>query len=155
MPIWQKTLVCVNRCVVASVLPFFLPTCGGLEPCNTSLRRFLVTTTRPQQRERTNKTSQIQHRSSLKSPVIVDEDCGIPATVVDNYREHFDVGPLGPSDPQALLLSMSEYNKPQNYDVYGEFIPRAGARETLCASLPEPPSFAAPTEDAAKCALLM
>lgn len=108
-----------------------------------------MTTTKPHQRYRTDKATQIQHRSSLKSPVIVDEDCGIPTTVVDSYREHYEAGPLGPSDPQALLLSMSEYNKPPSYDVYGEFALPEGARQAEYASLPELPSFAALAEAAA------
>ena len=62
--------------------------------------------------------AQISQRSR-KSPVIVDEDCGIPTSVIDNYREEYDSGPLGPSDPRTLLLSMSDYKQPQSYDVYG------------------------------------
>jgi hypothetical protein len=51
--------------------------------------------------------------------VIVDEDCGIPTSVIDNYREEYDSGPLGPLDPRTLQLSMSDYKQPQSYDVYG------------------------------------
>lgn len=60
---------------------------------------------------------------SRKSPVIVDEDCGIPTSVIDSYREEYDSGPLGPTDPRTLLLSMSDYKQPQSYDVYGKFVP--------------------------------
>jgi hypothetical protein len=52
--------------------------------------------------------------------VIVDEDCGIPTSVIDSYREEYDSGPLGPTDPRTLLLSMSDYKQPQSFDVYGK-----------------------------------
>lgn len=40
--------------------------------------------------------------------------------MIDSYREDYDAGPLGPTDPRTLLLSMSDYKQPQNYEVYGE-----------------------------------
>lgn len=52
--------------------------------------------------------------------MIVDEDCGIPTSVIDSYREEYDSGPLGPTDPRTLLLSMSDYKQPQSFDVYGK-----------------------------------
>ncbi|KAF2771824.1 hypothetical protein EJ03DRAFT_9591 [Teratosphaeria nubilosa] len=65
-----------------------------------------------------------QHeRRDSKSFLIVDEDCGIPTSVVESYRSHGDNGPLAQSDPRGYLLSMSEYEKPQAYDVYGEYNP--------------------------------
>ncbi|KAH9844954.1 regulator medusa [Teratosphaeria destructans] len=61
-----------------------------------------------------------QHeRRDSKSFLIVDEDCGIPTSIVDSYHSHGDNGPLAQSDPRGYLLSMSEYEKPQAYDVYG------------------------------------
>ena len=42
-------------------------------------------------------------------------------SLVENYRGFHDNGPLAHSDPRSVLLSMSEYDKPQSYDVYGEF----------------------------------
>lgn len=50
---------------------------------------------------------------------MVDEDCGVPTSIVESYRSFQDDGPLAPLDPQGLLMSMSEYDKPQTYDVYG------------------------------------
>lgn len=41
--------------------------------------------------------------------------------MIDNYREEYDSGPLGPTDPRTLLLSMSDYKQPQSYDVYGKY----------------------------------
>jgi hypothetical protein len=52
--------------------------------------------------------------------VVVDEDCGIPASLVDSYRAYSEAGPLAQSDPRSVLLSMSEYDKNQFHDVYGE-----------------------------------
>ena len=40
--------------------------------------------------------------------------------MIDSYREDYDAGPLGPTDPRTLLLSMSDYKQPQNYEVYGK-----------------------------------
>jgi hypothetical protein len=55
---------------------------------------------------------------------VVDDDCGIPESLLDAYRIYNnEVGPLAQSDPRSLLLSMSEYDKTQNYDVYGKFSP--------------------------------
>ena len=64
--------------------------------------------------------SQGERRDS-KTFVVVDEDCGIPTSVVESFRGFHDGGPLGQSDPRTFFLSMSEYDKPQSYDVYGEF----------------------------------
>ncbi|KAK3619572.1 hypothetical protein LTR56_014794 [Elasticomyces elasticus] len=82
-----------------------------------------------------------QERRDSKSFIVVDEDCGIPAAVVDSYRAGFDNGPLALSDPRTLLLSMSEYNKQAGYDdVYdyhpttrpehGQDYPNYGAQQT-------------------------
>ncbi|GAB7359042.1 hypothetical protein MBLNU230_g5114t1 [Neophaeotheca triangularis] len=54
-----------------------------------------------------------------KAPLIVDEDTGIPTELYETCQGHGDQGGLlSPSDPRTLLLSMSGYDKPQNYDVY-------------------------------------
>lgn len=53
--------------------------------------------------------------------MVVDEDCGIPTSVVESYRSYNDRGPLAQTDPRSYLLSMSEYDKPHSYNVYGKF----------------------------------
>lgn len=53
-------------------------------------------------------------------PFIVDEDIGIPSSLIDEYRTSSESGPTGPADPRSLLLSMSEYDKTQSYDQYGK-----------------------------------
>lgn len=55
--------------------------------------------------------------------MVVDEDCGIPTSVLDSYRSHREHGPLAQFDPRGLLLSMSEYSKAPNYDLYGKCLP--------------------------------
>ena len=67
----------------------------------------------------TNKMEQKERRDS-KHCLVVDEDCGIPTSVVENHRAYYEAGPLAQSDPRSFLLSMSEYDKAQVYDVYGE-----------------------------------
>ncbi|KAI7288882.1 hypothetical protein KC315_g20135, partial [Hortaea werneckii] len=57
-------------------------------------------------------------RRDSKTIVVVDEDCGVPTSLVESYRSFQGNGPLAPFDPQELLMSMSEYDKPQTYDVY-------------------------------------
>nr|POE67115.1 hypothetical protein CFP56_72673 [Quercus suber] len=57
-------------------------------------------------------------RRDSRSFVVVDEDCGIPISVVENFRAYPDSGQFARSDPRSLLLSMSEYDKSQGY-VYG------------------------------------
>lgn len=64
---------------------------------------------------------QQDERRDSKSFLVVDEDCGIPTSIVEDYRAFSESGPLAQSDPRALVLSMSEYDKSQNYDVYGEW----------------------------------
>ena len=59
-------------------------------------------------------------RRDSKIFFVVDEDCGIPVSIVENYQSFTELGPLAHSDPRSLLLSMSEYDKPQHYEVYGE-----------------------------------
>ena len=54
--------------------------------------------------------------------MVVDEDCGIPTALVEDCRSYSEGGPLAQSDPRSVLLSMSEYNKSQNYELYGESI---------------------------------
>lgn len=54
---------------------------------------------------------------------MVDEDCGTPTSLVENYRAYNGKGPLAQSDPREYLLSMSEYDKAQAYDVYGTYLP--------------------------------
>lgn len=50
----------------------------------------------------------------------MDEDCGIPTSVVENYQS--ESGQLvAASDPRSYLLSMSEYDHHKAYDVYGEY----------------------------------
>lgn len=44
----------------------------------------------------------------------------MPPSIVENYRDFSESGPLAQSDPRALLLSMSEFDKTQNYNVYGK-----------------------------------
>jgi hypothetical protein len=58
-------------------------------------------------------------RRDSKVFAVVDEDCGIPVSLVENYRGFNENGPLAHSDPRSVLLSMSEYDKSQSYDVYG------------------------------------
>lgn len=58
-------------------------------------------------------------RRDSKSFVVVDEDCGIPTSLLESYRGFQEHGPLAQTDPRSLLLSMSEYDKSQIYDVYG------------------------------------
>ncbi|EME47753.1 hypothetical protein DOTSEDRAFT_69633 [Dothistroma septosporum NZE10] len=60
---------------------------------------------------------QIQRRDS-KNFLVVDEDCGISASLVESYRAYNEKGPSAQSDPREYLLSMSEYDKAQAYDVY-------------------------------------
>lgn len=62
--------------------------------------------------------SQVRRRDS-KEFLVVDEDCGIPTTLVEHYRSHTEAGSLAQQDPRTYLLSMSEYDKAQSYDVYG------------------------------------
>ncbi|KAI7187950.1 hypothetical protein KC363_g5727 [Hortaea werneckii] len=57
-------------------------------------------------------------RRDSKTIVVVDEDCGVPTSIVESYRSFQDNGPLAQLDPEGLLMSMSEYDKPQTYDVY-------------------------------------
>lgn len=73
-------------------------------------------------------------RRDSKSFLVVDEDCGIPTSVVEDYRAFSDNGPLAQTDPRALVLSMSEYNKPQNYEVYGEWQTRDPSCTAVAAS---------------------
>lgn len=78
------------------------------------------------------KAAQSARRDS-KSFVVVDEDCGIPTSIVESYRGYYDNGPLAQSDPRSLLLSMSEYDKSQGYEnVYG----KSGSHTCLVASVP-------------------
>ena len=52
---------------------------------------------------------------------MVDEECGIPTSLVEKHRaSSSDSGPLAHSDPRSFLLSMSEYDKTQAYNFYGE-----------------------------------
>lgn len=67
----------------------------------------------------TTLTKWLQERRDSKTFLVVDEDCGIPTSLVENYRAYHESGPLAQSDPRSILLSMSEYDK-QSYDVYGE-----------------------------------
>ncbi|WPG97849.1 Hypothetical protein R9X50_00063100 [Acrodontium crateriforme] len=60
-------------------------------------------------------------RRDSKSFVVVDDDCGVPTSVVENYQENNDSGPAGQFDPQSLSLSMSEYDKSQAYSVYSDY----------------------------------
>ena len=69
---------------------------------------------------------------------MVDEDCGIPTSIVDNYRAYQDNGPLAQSDPHLELLSMSEYDKAQNYNLYGESISRPQGVWRCCLSTGDP-----------------
>ncbi|CAK4033931.1 Hypothetical predicted protein [Lecanosticta acicola] len=58
-------------------------------------------------------------RRDSKTFVVVDEDCGIPTSVVENYRAFTESGPLAQADPRSYLLSMSEYHDSKAaYDVY-------------------------------------
>lgn len=66
---------------------------------------------------------QDHRRRDSKSFLIVDEDTGIPTSVVETYQAYQDNGPLAQSDPRSLLLSMSENSKSQNFNVYGELHP--------------------------------
>lgn len=52
--------------------------------------------------------------------MVVDEDCGVPTSVVESYRSCNDSGPLAQTDPRSYLLSMSEYDKSHSYNVYGK-----------------------------------
>ncbi|KXT04513.1 hypothetical protein AC578_8630 [Pseudocercospora eumusae] len=61
---------------------------------------------------------QIEQRRDSKTFLVVDEDCGIPTSLVESHRSSNDSGPLAPSDPRSYLLSMSEYDKAQSYEVY-------------------------------------
>ncbi|KXT08765.1 hypothetical protein AC579_4930 [Pseudocercospora musae] len=61
---------------------------------------------------------QIELRRDSKTFLVVDEDCGIPTSLVEPYRSSNDSGPLAQSDPRSCLLSMSEYDKAQSYEVY-------------------------------------
>jgi hypothetical protein len=62
-------------------------------------------------------------RRDSKTFVVVDEDCGIPVSLVESYRSYEGVGPLALSDPRSVLLSMSDYPQKQHYDdVYGESV---------------------------------
>ena len=61
-------------------------------------------------------------RRDSKNCVVVDEDCGISTSLVDCYRALYDSGPGAQSDPRSYLLSMSEYDKSQAYDVYGRLL---------------------------------
>ncbi|KAK5156183.1 hypothetical protein LTS14_005070 [Recurvomyces mirabilis] len=62
-------------------------------------------------------------RRDSKTFVVVDEDCGIPASIVENYRASPDNGATAQSDPRSYLLSMSEFNKQQGYDDVYEYNP--------------------------------
>jgi len=68
-------------------------------------------------------------RRDSKTFIVVDEDCGVPTAVVENFRPFHEGGPLAQSDPRSVFLSMSEYDNKQNYDVYGEL----QAPSLLCA----------------------
>jgi hypothetical protein len=73
--------------------------------------------------------------------VVVDEDCGIPTSIVESYQvysENNENGPLAQSDPRSILLSMSEYDKPQAYDVYGGKFKFNPASDRTRALLPHP-----------------
>lgn len=60
-------------------------------------------------------------RRDSKTFVVVDEDCGIPVSLVESFRAYNDVGQLVYSDPRSVLLSMSDYGQKQHYDdVYGK-----------------------------------
>nr|POE94664.1 hypothetical protein CFP56_16901 [Quercus suber] len=54
-------------------------------------------------------------RRDSKSFVVVDEDCGIPISIIEDNSAYPDTGESARSDPRSLLLSMSEYGKPQSY----------------------------------------
>lgn len=60
-------------------------------------------------------------RRDSKTFAVVDEDYGIPGSLVENHQACNGVGPLAQSDPRSLFLSMSEYDKPPYHDVYGKF----------------------------------
>ncbi|CAK1361109.1 hypothetical protein CB0940_03482 [Cercospora beticola] len=60
---------------------------------------------------------QVERRDS-KQCLVVDEDCGIPSSLVESYRSRTETGPRAQQDPRSYLLSMSDYDKTQSYDVY-------------------------------------
>ena len=57
----------------------------------------------------------------------------MPTSLVESYRSFQDNGPLAPFDPQELLMSMSEYDKPQTYDVYGMYSPSCNNTRAIVA----------------------